>query len=331
MNSIITILLLCAALLPSRAQIPVLDENWTVTVSNSARMSFVNGRSSWSISIGSTNPPPPAPVLPAGPTNLWNLIYTNLIAHTNGRSVVNYSTNIWTGTTTAPTTVRNTNAFIYGAEGFTAFSVHNTAAPTAPEFGQIQATLLTRRHAMIRGHGTGAQGVPVTNGVTKVFFLTSSNTSVEATVRGQMGFAGEPDYPAAWGFDYTILLFSADVPDSIEPLDCILETDFNQYLSLTNPAARILYNCQHNYTSTPSHFSLPSLVHNSYIGGDSGSADLVLLPAATNRFRLALWGIRSGSRFSTNTLNTINTLTEWAGLSTNTYQPTVVNFEDYLP
>src|SRR5262249_5520011 len=89
--------------------------------------------------------------------SLSHLIWTNFIAHTNGRG-----TTVWSGRThspnwpaTPPVAVWNTNSLIWGMKGVTALSPcwEVEGAP-----GQVPVTALTRRHAYTRGHGMGADG-----------------------------------------------------------------------------------------------------------------------------------------------------------------------------
>lgn len=324
-------LLLLAGAVAAPAQLPNLDSGWQVTSSNELRILYASPRGRWGIVFGMTNTidlpaPPPIPV--PGPENLWPLINEHLYANTNGRVMEFYVTNGFTGPTTAPVTERNTNCLIYGAQGFTAITVHNTMTGAEAGFGQIQGTALTKRHVIIRGHSSGALGTIVTNAGVKLWWVTSNNTSVVRTTIAHFGF-GSPDALVSPYRDYNLLLLDADLPDTIEPVSVISYADFTNYLPLTN-RNHIFYSCQHNMIST-SVGSLPGFGHNSYVGGDSGAGDFVLLPHDSRRFRLALYGIRSGSRWYDDMTASLNALTVWAGLNTNNYQPDFVNLDDYLP
>jgi hypothetical protein len=327
MKKILAIICLIGAF-AAPAQIPNLDAGWQVNRSNVQRIIYTSPRGRWGIVFGVTNVPalPTAPALP-GAFNVWPVINTNIYANTNGRVMEYYSTNGFTGPTTAPVTVRNTNSLIYGAQGFTAITVHNTLTGPEPAFGQIQGTALTKRHVIVRGHHLGATGNIGTNGSMQMWWVTSSNTSIARTVQGGIGFDSSVGAPFR---DYTLLLLSSDLPDSIEPVSIIRWSDFLIYLPLTN-RFHLFFSCQHNKLSTLYESSLGGFTHNSYVGGDSGSPNFVLLPHPTRRFRLALYGITSGSRWYDDMTASLNNLTVWGGLNTNSYQPDFVDLSDYLP
>src|SRR5690242_1531679 len=115
------------------------------------------------------------------PESLDNLVWTNFIAHTNGRDM-----NIWSarshplGWPSKPPLVRwNTNSLIWGLKGFTAISPC-WEVESAP--GQVPVTALTRRHGYTRGHGMGADGFNTNFAGKKIWFLTANNSIVEVTV-----------------------------------------------------------------------------------------------------------------------------------------------------
>ena len=88
---------------------------------------------------------------------LSDLVWTNFLAHTNGRDMV-----IWSDRThppgwpsNPPIVTWNTNSLIWGLRGFTALS---PSWEVQSGVGQVPVTVLTRRHGYARGHGMGPDG-----------------------------------------------------------------------------------------------------------------------------------------------------------------------------
>src|SRR5436190_3413598 len=109
------------------------------------------------------------------PESLNQLVWTNFIAHTNGRDM-----SIWSQRTRppgwptlAPIVRWNTNSLIWGMKGLTALSP-SWAGENNP--GQMPITLLTRRHGYTRGHGMGVAGFNLRNLGSNVWFLTADNS-----------------------------------------------------------------------------------------------------------------------------------------------------------
>ena len=323
---------------PTVAQVPNLnDGNWQIIESNAVRHLYSSPRGFWGVVMGRSNTfaPPPLVAAPVLTTNLWPWVNTNIFANTNGRVMAMYATNIWVSFTNPPITVRATSNIFFGAVGFTAVSVHNQlnqAQYSQAAFGQLQSTLLTRRHVMFRGHGAGATGTIQTNATQPiVWFITETNSFVEMKIRGQIGFD-------SGGYDYTIAIMTEDAPLTLEPMPLLICTNVQQYLTFVlypNPdvswgSSIPFYSCQHNVWGTTSE-GLAGWWHNNWIGGDSGSPNVIALPHPTRRFTLALFQIRSGSLMSQHQLNSMDALTTWANLNPASYQPTVIQLEDYLP
>jgi hypothetical protein len=202
--------------------------------------------------------------------SLSNLVWTNLMARTNGRdttiwSVRTHSSN-WPAT--PPVANWNTNSLIWGMRGLTALSPcwEVEGAP-----GQVPVTALTRRHGYTRGHGMGADGFNTGFAGKKVWFLTANNKIVEATVARDVvrTFKGS-------GRDYTILLFRNDLPSGIQPLSAadpkLLFAKYKPYPYGPVPFFK---------TEQTGHVSvdLPGLKMDTWKGGDSGSPDMLPLPA----------------------------------------------------
>jgi len=277
----------------------------------------------------------PALVTNSALTALRLAVWTNFIAHTNGKSMDEYEYNPPQGRYTPPVrSRRNTNCLTFNSEGFTGVTLENeySGQGASGGQGQVQGTLITRRHCVFRGHGFSdrawALGIrsnpPVGN--QRVWFMTASNTLVEMVTAGIIGTAGEGKG------DWTLAIFTKDVPDSIEVLPLVRTSDYKQYLRASNSYPAItVYECQHKKTAIEVNpfFQMP-FSHDHYIGGDSGSADCMLLPSATGRrFKLALIGGR-GCLFQTNYFfQALDALTVWRGLNTNRYQPTFVDLSRY--
>jgi hypothetical protein len=254
------------------------------------------------------------------------VVWTNYIAHTNGKSIGMFTTNIYVGIGSPRILWWNTNNLIYGAEGFTAFTTESGYAGIYP--GTVQGTLLTRRHAIFRGHGwtEGHSGIIRTN-VAKSWFLTSSNTTVEVRSAAVLGRLETID---GVHYDYAIVIFDADVPRSIAPVGTIMFTNYlSKYLQSTNTAQRVsIQQCQH-YQSTALD-GTSTFSHDTWVGGDSGAANLLPLPSAQGRsFKLAYISGRSTSGVTPLMLADIDRLTVWAGLRTNEYQPKIIDLSSY--
>lgn len=203
------------------------------------------------------------------PESLNNLIWTNFIAHTNGRTTLIWSVHQhppgWP--TNAPVVVRDTNCLMWGMKGLTALSPC-WASEGSP--GQVPVTLLTRRHGYTRGHSMGADGINDRRTGYKVWFVTTNNVMVEVKVALEvvrtLGGAAR---------DYTILLFDRDLPVSIEPL------------RVANPAEVRRKYKQWSYgpwpmfiTEQTGHVSseVAGFMANIGNGGDSGSPAMLPMP-----------------------------------------------------
>ena len=133
--------------------------------------------------------------------------------HTNGRS-----TRIWEfwqlppGWPNIPPVLRwNTNNLMWGRKGMTGFSQVNESMGG---FGQGALTLLTRRHAYLRGHSMGANGLHPEKVGVRVWYCTLDNHVIERKVKLLLVRAQDPRSPG----DYSIALFDADLPPEIEPM-----------------------------------------------------------------------------------------------------------------
>jgi len=238
------------------------------------------------------------------PGYLPAVVWTNLIAQTNGRDSVIWSVRTHpTNWPKSPPLVRwNTNCVLWGMKGLTALSPcwEDEGAP-----GQAPITLLTRRHGYTRGHSMGADGISSARTGKKVWFLTTNNVIVEAVVQRVLVRISE-------GRDYTILLFKRDLPDSIHPLRVESGTNllwrYHPCLSAPLPVIKPEQSGQIS-------LGLPGFIVNAWKPGDSGSPDLLPLPG-----ELIFLGGRSTSSATPLMQRDINVLCRVEGLDPDKYQ-----------
>ncbi len=191
-------------------------------------------------------------------------IWTNLIDRTNGRT-----TRIWSVRThpsgwpeKPPIVTWDTNGLMWGMKGLTALS---PCWDREGASGQAPVTALTLRHGYARGHSMGPDGFTTVFKGNKVWFVTTNNTVVQATVmRGVVRCQG--------GRDYTILLFKDDLPPTIQPM---------RVLYYTNMLAKYPYGRAPNSvffgTEQSGHVSagIPGFIVDTWKGGDSGSPNML--------------------------------------------------------
>ncbi len=209
------------------------------------------------------------------PDSLSHLIWTNFIAHTNGRN-----TRIWSvrshpaGWPNRPPVVAwNTNGLMWGMRGLTGLS---PCWEMEVNSGQVPITALTRRHGYTRGHSMGPEGFHTTFAGKRVWFLDAANRIVEVKVAREVVRV----YKVHKREDYTILLFDRDLPAGIEPLRVTDEIDTWKRLGMptlpyNSPAPRPVF-----LTEQGGHVSagIPGFIVPTGKGGDSGSPNLLPLP-----------------------------------------------------
>lgn len=180
-----------------------------------------------SISQSATNPAAPGSLAKVfshyRPDSLQNLIWTNFVARTNGRT-----TEIWSRRqhpqawpSEAPQCAWNTNSLVWGMKGMTALS---PCWEQEGSSGQIPITALTRRHGFTRGHGMGPEGFRTNFTGKRIWFLTTDNQLIQVRVLREVVRIWESGRQQS----YTIVLFSEDLPASIEPIKV---TTFDTFLS----------------------------------------------------------------------------------------------------
>jgi hypothetical protein len=205
------------------------------------------------------------------PESLQNTVWTNFITHTNGRSMAIWSKRSYPANwpVSPPNVEWNTHGLVWAMKGMTALSPSWEAEGSV---GQVPITALTKRHGYARGHGMGPDGLGKGFAGRRVWFLTRNNQLVEVTVVQQIVRTMQ-----ASGLDYTILLFSKDLPDSIEPLRVTTWKDvFSRYTYLdVAPAPHPLFFVEQTGNVSA---DVPGFTVATFKGGDSGSANLLPLP-----------------------------------------------------
>jgi hypothetical protein len=240
------------------------------------------------------------------PKSLNNLVWTNFIAHTNGRNVRIWATRShppgWP--TKAPIATWNTNCLIWGRIGLTALS---PCWQDEYSGGQIPVTALSRRHGYTRGHGMGLDGFTKNFKGKKVWFVTANNTIVQTRVAGAIvRTVGKS------GRDYTILLFKDDLPPSIQPMRVIAQTNLpTQYPGRPGSPRPFFKTEQLGNVSA----EVPGFTVETWKGGDSGSPDMLPMPN-----ELVFFGGRSTSGPSAEMQSDMDELCTLQGLNPKKYQ-----------
>ncbi len=241
------------------------------------------------------------------PASLHHLVWTNFIAHTNGRSMTVWSVRLhppdWP--TNAPTVVWNTNCLLWGMKGMTALSPCWECEGSS---GQVPITALTRRHGYARGHGMGPDGFRTNFAGKKVWFVTADNTVIQMTVlKNVVRTAG-----GSHRGDYSILLFSKDLPPSIEPIRVMAFTNLLAKYPGCPGAPQPFFETEQmgNVSANVPGFTVPT-----WKGGDSGSPNMLPMPG-----ELIFTGGRSTSGPSPEMQQDMDALCVQAGLDPKKYQ-----------
>ncbi len=250
------------------------------------------------------------------PGSLNHAVWTNFIAHTNGRNLALWSVRLhppdWP--TKPPVVAWNTNSLLWGMKGLTALS---PCWEVEGYSGQVPVTALSRRHGYTRGHGLGHDGTRTNFAGKKVWFLTTDNVLVEATVRREV----VRSVPGGARRDYTLLLFSKDLPVGIEPLRVVAWANLYAKYPRCNGAPYPIFKTEQggNVSAEVPGFSL-----NAWKAGDSGSPDLLPLPG-----ELVFLNGRSTSGPSAQMQADMDTLCALENLNTNHYQLQWVDLSAY--
>jgi subtilisin-like proprotein convertase family protein len=236
-------------------------------------------------------------------------VWTNFIAHTNGQTM-----NMWSEETypagwpnTPPLLAWNTNCLLYGLDGFTGISQCNEfqGAP-----GQVPVTLLTRRHGYLRGHSVGPNGLETNRAGQRVWFCAADNTVVQMTVAALFV---RYEINSTNDYDYSIVVFTTDVPESIRPVSVISPADMEIYYSDTPDLPYLfLATEQAGFCAA----NVPPFIYNTREGGDSGSPNMI--PSPDNK--LIMYSGTSTTGFNAQMQTDIDTLSAYEGLNAANYQ-----------
>lgn len=242
------------------------------------------------------------------PGTLNHLIWTNFIAHTNGRS-----TRVWSARShpegwpeKAPIATWATNGLMWGMKGLTALSPSWEGEGSNP--GQAPVTALTRRHGYARGHSMGPDGFSTKIAGNRVWFLTLNNKLVQTRVVRNV----IRTFPGGANRDYTILLFDQDLPDDIQRMRVVSATTVSKRYPNSPEAPWPIFR-----TEQGGHVSagVPGFTLNTWKGGDSGSPDMLPMPG-----ELLFFGGRSTSGPSQEMQADMDELCRLQGLDPRSYQ-----------
>src|SRR5690348_8248562 len=217
------------------------------------------------------------------PESLNNLVWTNFIEHTNGRNML-----VWSERTRppgwpnqAPIVRWNPNSLIWGMRGMTALS---PSWELEGNPGQVPITALTRRHGYTRGHDMGGDRVGTAYAGRKVWFLTAENRIVETTIKREIVCTAPTS-----GRDYTIVLFSSDLPETIQPMRVaspseVFAVPHSKYCYAVDAPCPMFETEQTGGVSA----SIPGFMLDTGKGGDSGSPNMLPMPG-----ELVFWSGRT--------------------------------------
>lgn len=255
------------------------------------------------------------------PGTLPHLVWTNFIAHTNGRDMRIWSTRTHPANwpTNPPVATWNTNSLIWGLRGLTAISPSWEGQGAV---GQVPLTALTRRHVYARGHGMAAEGFSTKFAGKKAWFLAADNSLVEARVKR---VACRITNTQQEHRDYTILLLDRDLPETIEPMAVATMDMVNRFYLIPTQGFvpfPVFQTEQTGYVST----SVAPLTVNTWKGGDSGSPNMVPLPG-----ELVFFSGRSTSGPTPAMQADMDELCRLEGLNPTKYQMRWVDLEKLTP
>lgn len=199
------------------------------------------------------------------PGSFSERIWTNVIARTNGRSMV-----IWEerrhpeGWPEKPPVVKwNTRSLLWGMRGLTALSPCWAGEGSS---GQVPVTALTRRHGYTRGHGMGPEGFVDARKGQPVWFFTRENKRIRMKIIGEVVRLSKGDY--------TLFLFDRDLPAGVTPLRAISYTEYSRIYPYTPGAPHPLFGTEQGGQVSA---GFPGFSVNILKGGDSGSPNLLPL------------------------------------------------------
>jgi len=246
------------------------------------------------------------------------LTFSNYAAGTLGEHCL---TNIQARTNAGKTGVlfsgRSTNGWAWSA-GSLLSGVTGATGLSMPT-NSWTLTAITPRHAYTAAHQF--PGVAVTNGVyvgSVIKFVGTDGATNAATVTASRRRYSDNGFPAE---DYTLVIFSADLPATVEPVRVAWATNIAAKL-ISEPVANLnvplprLETCQHGRVGSQVITLFDG--HAMHVGGDSGNpAFLIVSNAIVN------YGGTSGSLLSAQFLADLEALTVGAGLATNDFWPVI--------
>jgi hypothetical protein len=181
----------------------------------------------------------------------------------------------------------------------------------------------------MRGHGLGPVGLQ-TSGLAgkKLWFCTSSNTVVEMTVAAQFVRLGDVSSGPWPGFyDYGLVIFTQDVPDSITPISVISPADFEIYYYRTAEIPYFTLGTEQNGHCATAGDLIPPFIYPLNKGGDSGSPNI--LPSPDNK--LIMFSGSGISGFTPQVQADMDTLSLYLGLNTNNYRLRYYDLTPWAP
>jgi len=211
----------------------------------------------------------------------------------------------------------NTNCILFDVKGFTGMS------QTADDNGGFpwKWTLLSKRIAYSSGH---VYGNPTGLVGKNIYFVARDGTRYAAQVTATRGA-----YTAST--DHALVLFSQDVPDSIEPVIVGLYSNVYQHFVFSSSIQQftqpIFRTCQHGQVGLFTDQNWKSKDHPFHVGGDSGNPIFVIITNSLVNWANEGAGLWMDSTFISNYVS----LLEGAGLATNTYWPTFYTVTNPLP
>ena len=218
------------------------------------------------------------------------------------------------GWPTNPPVLRwDTNNLMWGRKGMTAIS-HVCEGMGA--FGQGSITALTRRHGYVRGHGMGPSGLNPQRVGRRVWFCTRDNQVIER--RMLLILIRGPDVPNQG--DYSIILFDADLPATIEPMRVADSAKVGRKYYFGDPSHKpVFMTLQGGFVSA----GIPGWTV-PFSGGDSGAPIMLPLPG-----ELVFFGGLSTSPPSAAMQADMDMLSRRAGLDPRRYQLQWVSLDGY--
>ena len=258
-----------------------------------------------------------------------------------------------------PTLIRNTNCIFNKYPNCTAVSMAGSMAPAGT--CNIR-TLLTHRHAYNRGHGSGwegcgspwdrcstnnaNQGAIRTDWAGQIdYYVDTNGVVVPAVIMAETGWCNGFKAPDGSYNDYSLVIYSNDVPASVEIMPVQTLAAFwakmphapcvRMFTNPTPPFAQFCLRvtalpdfetCQHGNVETLKGFGgvdCPQAC-GTWCGGDSGSPDMVPLPSGLVFYQgrstsgpsaQMQWDIDRLTTNCTTTLSITNYQLTWANLS----------------